>query len=337
MKKILGIFCLLMAVCIFTSIMNRNFLSPYNLLNTTRWTSLYAILGIGAAFVIITGGIDLSIGSVVGLVGCILPFLLDRGWSAPVVFTVVAAVSIGIGLVHGLLITKLRLQPFIVTLCGLLIYRGAARWFTGDATMGLEKYENLTAFTSGKIAIGSYFLPYVFFLMLFLGIVAAIFLNKTVYGRYMKALGCNEDAARYNGINTDRMTILAYVTCSFLAGVGGVLLALDSGSIQPSNFGNFYELYAIAAAVLGGCSLRGGEGSIAGVIIGTALIRVLRNAINILRIPTTLEFAIIGLVILAGVITDELVKRFAAKRRLQNQARLIERDHAKELGKSDSS
>lgn len=331
MKKILGIFCLLLVVCIVTSLQNSSFLGPINLLNTTRWTSLYAFLGIGAAFVIIAGGIDLSIGSVVGLVGCILPFLLERGWSAPAVFAFIAAVSIGIGLTHGLLITKLGLQPFIVTLCGLLIYRGVARWFTGDATLGTEKYESLTAFTSGKVAIGSYFLPYVFFVMLFVGIVAAIFLNKTVYGRYMKAVGCNEDAARYNGINTDRMTILAYVTCSFLAGFGGVLLALDSGSIQPSDHGNFFELYAIAAAVLGGCSLRGGEGSIAGVIIGTALIRVLRNAINILRIPTTLEFAIIGLVILAGVITDELVKRFAAKRRLANQAKQIERDHSAEL------
>ena len=330
MKKILGIFCLLLAVCIVTSILNRNFLSPYNLLNTTRWTSLFAILGIGAAFVIITGGIDLSIGSVVGLIGCILPFLLERGWSAPFAFGALLVLSIGIGLIHGLLITKLRLQPFIVTLCGLLIYRGAARWFTGDATMGLEKYESLTAFTSGKLAIGSYYLPYVFFVMLFVGMAAAVVLNKTVYGRYMKAVGCNEDAARYNGIDTDRMKMVAYVICSLMAGVGGVLLALDSSSIQPSNFGNFYELYAIAAAVLGGCSLRGGEGSIAGVVIGTALIRVLRNAINVLRVPTTLEFAIIGLVILAGVVTDELVKRYAARRRLRNQTRQMERESAKE-------
>ena len=318
---------MLMAVCIFTTMMNRNFLSPINLHNTIRWSSLFAILGIGAAFVIITGGIDLSIGSVVGLVACILPLLLDRGWSAPVALAVVTLISVGIGLIHGLLITKLRLQPFVVTLCGLLVYRGVARWITGDATMGLEKYDSLTSFATGKVYFGSYNLPYTFFIMLFFGIVAAIFLNKTVYGRYMKALGSNEDAAKYNGINTDRMTILAYVICSFMAGVGGVFFSLVLSSVQPSTFGNFYELYAIAAAVLGGCSLRGGEGSIAGVIFGAAVMRVLYNAINILRIPTTLEFAIIGLVILAGVTADELVKRFAARRKLikQTKTRVLNR------------
>src|SRR2546430_8900965 len=107
------------------------------------------------------------------------------------------------------------------------------------------------------------------------------------------------------------MVMLAYGVCGFLGGLGGVLFVLDVNSAQPSNFGNFYELYAIAAAVLGGCSLRGGEGSIIGVIIGTALIRVLYNAINMLDIPTQLEFAIIGMVILAGVMADELVRRIA--------------------------
>jgi ribose transport system permease protein len=153
------------------------------------------------------------------------------------------------------------------------------------------------------------------------GILAAIFLNKTIYGRYLLALGRNETAARYSGINTDAIKILAYMISSFLAGLGGMLFALDVNSIQPSSLGEFFELYAIAAAVLGGCSLRGGEGSILGVIIGAAVLRVLYNAINILRIPTHLEFAIIGAVILAGVIVDELVKRYAARRRAGLDAR----------------
>jgi ribose transport system permease protein len=162
--------------------------------------------------------------------------------------------------------------------------------------------------------------PMPFLIMLALAIVAAVFLNRTVYGRYLLALGRNEQAARYSGINTDRMTILAYVICSLLAGVGGMLFIFEVNSGQPSDFGNFYELYAIAAAVLGGCSLRGGEGSILGVVIGAAVMTVLRNAINILGIPTQLEFAIIGAVILIGVIADELVKRYAAKRRAARQA-----------------
>ena len=143
---------------------------------------------------------------------------------------------------------------------------------------------------------------------------AAVLLNRTIYGRYLLALGRNEQAARFSGINTTRITMMAYLICSLLAGLGGVLFALDVNSIQPSGLGEFYELYAIAAAVLGGCSLRGGEGTILGVLIGAAVMRVLYNAINILGIPTQLEFAIIGLVILGGVVTDEVIKRVVANR-----------------------
>ena len=131
----------------------------------------------------------------------------------------------------------------------------------------------------------------------------------------MLALGRNEEAARYSGINTDRMVILAYVISSSLAGLGGMLFVLDLNSAQPVDFGNFYELYAIAAAVLGGCSLRGGEATILGVIVGTALMQVLRNMITLTTTHTNIEFAIIGAVLLAGVIADELVKRIATKRR----------------------
>jgi ribose/xylose/arabinose/galactoside ABC-type transport system permease subunit len=149
--------------------------------------------------------------------------------------------------------------------------------------------------------------------MLGVAMVAGVFLNYTVYGRYLLALGRNEEAARYSGINTGAMVVTAYVLCSLLAGVGGILFALDVNSIQPSGHGNFYELYAIAAAVLGGCSLRGGEGSILGAVIGAAVMHVLYNAINLLGIMTQLEFAIIGAVILVGAIVDELLKRLAER------------------------
>ena len=130
----------------------------------------------------------------------------------------------------------------------------------------------------------------------------------------MMALGHSEEAARFSGINTDRMVILAYVIGAMTAGLGGLLFALDVNSVQPAVHGNFYELYAIAAAVLGGCSLRGGEGSILGVVIGAAVLRLLYNAINILGIPTQLEFAIIGAVILLGVMADEFVRRITVAR-----------------------
>ncbi len=317
-NKVLGIFGLLVAICVFTAIKNPNFLNAYNVQNTIRWTALYGIISIGVAFVIVTGGIDLSIGSVVGLVGSLLAWMLSvKGYSVPVALALVALTSLAIGLAHGLLITKMKLQPFVVTLCGLLLYRGLARYVTDDMSLGFgDNYNGLRKLATGSVPITADFsLPYPFIILMGIAAVSIVLLNFTIFGRYLFALGRNEAAARYSGINTDHVTLMAYVICSLLAGFGGVIFALDVNSIQPSGLGEFYELYAIAAAVLRGCSLRGGEGSIVGVIIGAAVMRVLYNAINILRIPTHLEFAIIGTVILAGVIVDELIKRLVAKRR----------------------
>ena len=320
MKKILGISALLAVVCIVTAFASDSFLSGYNLENLVRRTALFGIIGIGVAFVIVTGGIDLSIGSVVCLVGCGLPWLLTtHHWSLPAALLTVAAISLGIGLAHGLLITKLKIQPFVVTLCGLLLYRGVARGFTNDQTVGFGgEFKSLRTLATGQIPIPfihSFSIPAPWIFLLVVAVLAAVFLNRTIYGRYMLALGRNEEAARYSGIATDRMTILAYVISSGLAGLGGMLFVLDVNSAQPVDFGNFYELYAIAAAVLGGCSLRGGEGTILGVIIGAALMQVLRNMITLATTHSNIEFAIIGAVILFGVIADELVKRYAAKRR----------------------
>ena len=304
-----------MAIFVVTWIVEPKFVSAYNLQNIIRWTSLFGIISIGVAFVIITGGIDLSIGSLIGLVGCLLPMLLAAGYSPVIALLAVVVLSLAIGLMHGLLITRLGLQPFVVTLCGLLFYRGFARWLTHDQVQGFgSSYEGLRQLAIGKVSLGGGFaLPIPFFLLLLAGVLAALFLNRTIWGRYLLALGRNETAARYSGIQIERMKVLAYVLCSGTAGLGGILFALDVNSVQPAAHGNFYELYAIAAAVLGGCSLRGGEGSILGVVIGAAVMRLLYNAINVSGIPTQLEFAIIGAVILAGVIADELIRRGGGK------------------------
>lgn len=318
MKKIIGILALLVAICTFTAIREPNFLNAYNMQNTIRWTSLYGILSIGVAFVIISGGIDLSIGSVVGLTGSILVLLLTKhDVSVPVALGAVLLVSLVIGLLHGLLITKVGLQPFVVTLCGLLFYRGAARFITDDQSLGYgNSFDGLRELAIGSVPITDTFsLPYPFFFLVIIATIAIILLNQTLYGRYLIALGRNEEAVKYSGINSDRVVITSYVICALMGGLGGILFSLDVNSVQPSGLGEFYELYAIAAAVLGGCSLRGGEGSILGVIIGAAVMRVLYNAINILHIPTHLEFSIIGVVILVGVMTDELVRKIMAKRK----------------------
>ncbi len=323
MRKILGISGVLLVVFVLTAVLEPNFLSAYNLQNTLRWTGLFGIISIGAGFVIISGGIDLSAGSVVGLVGVMVPMLLvGQGW--PVLLALAAAfgVALLVGLSHGILVTKVNLQPFVVTLCGLLVYRGLARWFTGDQTQGFGMgFEGLRQLAIGRIPITSSFgLPIPFVILLVLALVSALLLNYTIWGRYIKALGHNEEAARFSGINTDRMVILAYVIGALTAGLGGLLFSLDVNSVQPAAQGSFYELYAIAAAVLGGCSLRGGEGSIAGIVIGAAVLRLLYNAINILGISTQLEFAIIGAVILCGVTADEMVKRLGVARAVRKAA-----------------
>jgi ribose transport system permease protein len=255
-----------------------------------------------------------------------IPLNRHQRMPVPMALLSVLLISATLGLVHGLLVTRARLQPFVVTLCGLLIYRGLSRWLTSDNPAGFGEYsDGLCQWGSGRMNLytnaagDSFGIPYPFFFLATIGTIAVIFLNRTIWGRYMLALGRNEEAARFSGINTGRVTLMAYVACTTLAAVGGMLFSLDSLSVSPSSFGNFFELYAIAAAVLGGCSLRGGEGSIVGVIIGTAVMQILNNLIMLLKISGTLEYAIIGSVILAGVLADEVVKRIAARRTLRQR------------------
>ncbi|MDP1563063.1 MAG: hypothetical protein Q8M16_16920 [Pirellulaceae bacterium] len=232
----------------------------------------------------------------------------------------VLGIGLGLGALHGCLVTYVRLQPFVVTLCGLLIYRGWARWLSDDQSVGFgnEYTDSLSWFSLGKFstkvpwasAEWELNIPFVFFVLVAVAILGALLLNWTIWGRYILALGRNEEAARFSGINTGGMKRLAYTLCGLLAGLCGILFAMDSGSISPSNQGSFFELYAIAAAVLGGCSLRGGEGSISGVIIGTALMQTLNNMITLLKIPNTIELVVLGGVILLGVVFDEAVRWF---------------------------
>ncbi len=319
MRKHWGLLGIFLVVCIVTALYGKNFLTAYNLMNLVQRTALFSILALGVGFVIGTGGIDLSLGSVVCLVGIAVPWLLiEHGWSPWTVVPVVLAGSALIGLAHGLLVTRLRLQPFLVTLCGLLLYRGIARWMTGDQSQGFQgEFAELRSIAVGRIplpGLETFRLPATTIPLVVLAVIAALFLARTVWGRWLLATGSNEAAARYSGIPTARLVTGAYVACSLLAGLGGMLFIFDVGSAQPSDFGNFYELYAIAAAVLGGCSLRGGSVSVIGIVLGTATLQVLRNSINLLGLGSQLEFAVIGAVLLAGVAADELVRRWHAAR-----------------------
>lgn len=309
MRKELGTFLLLVVLCIVVAVINPRFLAPANLQNIGRLIGAYGIFSIGLGIVIITGGIDLSVGSVFALLGVLLSMMLtERHWPAAIAVALVIALAMGLGLLHGFLITRLQMQPFIVTLCGLLFYRGLARYIAGDETKG---FGNASGFESlRELATGSVFgIPTPFILLLIVSAVMWVVLHRSVYGRYLFAVGRNEAAARYSGINTRKIIISAYMISGLLAGISGVVFAFYTNSVSPSSHGNFFELYGIAAAVLGGCSLRGGEGSLVGILIGTALLQVLQNLVNLLGIPSSLNFAVMGAVILVGVMADQILKR----------------------------
>jgi ribose transport system permease protein len=315
MKKELGISVLLFVLCAVTAILNPKFLSPVNLVNTANLIGLFGVFSLGVGLVIITGGIDLSVGSMCALTGVLLAMsLTEWHWAWPLATAMVLGVSMLLGLAHGLLITRGKLQPFIVTLCGLLLYRGIARFIAGDSTKGFsgaENIETLRHFASGKF----FGLPAPFAILIVLSVVMWFVLHRSIYGRYLLAVGRNEQAARFSGINTRFIIASAYVIAALLTGVSGILIAFYTNSIGPSNHGNFYELYGIAAAVLGGCSLRGGEGSVIGIVIGTALLLVLQNLVNLLGIPSSLNFAVMGAVVLFGVLADQIFKNRSAKKK----------------------
>jgi ribose transport system permease protein len=270
---------------------------------------LYGIISLGAALTIIIGGIDLSIGSVIALSATVLAILLadpSYGWPPALAIAVVLIMGAGIGFIHGLFITKMKLPAFMVTLCGLFIYRGVARTIAANQSKGLaDQFADLRDFLHAEPVFG---LPRFLIIFLVLAIAITVFLHCSVYGRYLFAIGSNERAVRYAGINADRYKTLAYVLCSMLAAFFGILFLMEHNSVRPSNDGNFTELYAIAGAVLGGCSLRGGEGTILGVIMGTSILVILPNLINMWGVSSELEFIIIGGALLLGAILDELLR-----------------------------
>jgi ribose transport system permease protein len=314
MKKEIGILILLVVLCAVTSVMNPRFLSEANLGNTANLIGLYGIFSIGIGLVIITGGIDLSVGSMIALNGMLLVLaLVDWHWPWPLAALFALAVPMALGWAHGFLITRFNMQPFIVTLCGLLLYRGIARFIASDTTKGFgdaEGFKTLQNLANGKM----FGLPMPFVFLIVTAAVMWVVLHRSVYGRYLYAVGRNEEATRFSGVNTRRVIASSYVLAGLLTGISGILFAFYTNSVSPSTHGNFYELYGIAAAVLGGCSLRGGEGSILGILIGTALLLVLQNLVNLLGIPSSLNFAVMGAVVLIGVLADQIFQKRAEKK-----------------------
>jgi ribose transport system permease protein len=319
LKKDIGLLVLILVVGTVVAVINPLFVSPINIANTANLVGLFGIFAIGQGFVIITAGIELSVGSVIALLGVLfVDLIVNHGVPWPVAMVLMLMAGCAIGLAHGLLITRLRMQPFIVTLCGLLIYRGVARFYTADGTAGFGfgvSFPTLEWLTTGR----SFGVPHSFIAMLVIAAIMWVVLHRSVFGRYLYAIGRNEEAARFSGIRTGRVIIAAYMICAVLTSIAAIFFAMYTRSISPSSHGNFYELYAIAAAVLGGFSLRGGEGSIVGVVLGAILLQVLQNLVNLLGIPSSLNFAVMGSVILVGVIADQQFAQFRSRRQASRE------------------
>ena len=291
-----------------------------NLVDVANLQGRYGVITLGAALVIITGGIDLSIGSVVGFSAILFGVLTRSGIHPYAALPLVVLSGSFIGLVNGLFITQLKLQPFLVTLCGMFVYRGAARMIADPGTVSqvstidaepayLEPLKNLRSVLIGKNYEGELVFPAQFVLLLVLAAVVGFFLHRTAYGRYWYAIGHNELAAKYAGVSVDRQRASVYVVCSSLAALAGVLLFLDSPSIQSDAGGLYLELYAILGAVLGGCSLRGGEGTAVGMVLGAMVLPVLENLVSINGLKSDVIPAVIGLTLLVGTVTDEFIRR----------------------------
>jgi ribose transport system permease protein len=336
MRRELGMGIALIAMCLGLFVSNPDFLGYSNVINTLRQISMLGIFAIGIGFVIISGGIDLSIGSLIGLTGVLIAKLSSTaqgglGYSLWVGIPVALGVALALGLLQGMLITRLKLQPFIVTLGGMLLFRGVAQTIAEGGTLSLAGSPLLDLANGGLLTVGgSPLLPYPLLIFLLVIAIATYVLHFTVYGRYVYAIGGNRDAAEYSGINVRQVETSTYVISAGLAGVSGVCYAAYVGQMSQQ-VGIAYELYAIAAAVLGGCSLRGGEGTVLGIIIGSAVMRVIDNGINmfqiryvdaekiprIWRLDPNWTFIIIGMVILVAVVLDQVVHLLQAKRRIR--------------------
>lgn len=286
-----------------------------NHIDLGRRLGFYGVLTVGVGTLIVGGGIDLSIGSLVGLAAVGFGMLLEREVHPWLAAGVILAAAPLIGVIHGLLVTRLGLQPFLVTLCGLFVYRGLARWLS-KTTVGLavgspEGYRaQVDALVMLLVKGRTLAVPHILWLLAGLAAVLAVFLHLSVAGRYLTATGANEQAAKYAGISTDRYKILSYAICSFCAGLGGVLFLPMYGTANPASAGNLLELYAITGAVLGGCALRGGVGTVPGMLLGAAVLPLLNKHCNLSdRIGSDLEYAVIGFALLAGTIVNEIIAR----------------------------
>ncbi len=295
----------LVLLCVFLTVSTDTFLSVRNFLNILDQVTVLGIMAVGMTLVILIGGIDLAVGSVMALTMMVLGYLnVEAGVPMGVAIPLALAAAGVNGLVAGLLITRFNVPAFIATLAMMSITRGLANMITnGQQIIGFPAWFNMSAI----IRFGG-FLTMTVALMLVVFLIALLYQRYRYGGRALYAIGGNPEVARLAGINVNSATVLVYVVCSVLAGLSGIVLAARLDSVQPSS-GVGYELDAIAAVVIGGTSLSGGTGGIGGTIIGVLIIGVLRNGLNLLSVSPFMQQVVIGAVIVLAVTAETFRKR----------------------------
>jgi ribose transport system permease protein len=303
----IGILAIFLLWCAFLSLATDTFLTSTNVFNMLRAFSWIAIAAFGECLVILTAGIDLSVGSNMALSGLAAALLLTAGMPVPVALVGGLLTGSIVGMVNGVLVTRFRLPAFIATLGTLSIARGITFGATaGWPVRGLPKAFNLIG--QHDVPLGSWGVPLPVIVMLVIAVFVSLFLSRTVRGRHIYAVGGNEEASRVSGINPSWIKMLVYTSCGLLAGLGGILMTARLGVAAPTA-ATGYELDIIAACVIGGVSLFGGEGTILGVLIGAALMQTIRTGLNLLGFPTYWQPAAIGAVIILAIMFDQWRKQ----------------------------
>ena len=293
----------LLALCLVLWILTPHFLTVSNLLNVAQQTAINAIIAVGLTFVIISGGIDLSVGSLVAFSGVVLASLLQRDIALPLALGGGLAAGLACGLANGLLITFGRLPPFIATLGMMSVARGGALLYTdGRPISGFA--ENFRWLATSEVA----FVPVPVLIVAAVYVIAHFLLRRTRFGRYVFAIGGNEEAALLSGVPVRFHKTMVYAVCGLLSALAAIVLTARLNSAQPIAGFN-YELDAIAATVIGGTSLMGGQGSVIGTLIGALIMGVLRNGLNLLGVSSFVQQVVIGAVIIGAVLIDVAFKR----------------------------
>jgi len=305
-------FISLIVLVIFFSLASENFFQFSNIVGILLSTSVIGVLALGATFVIITGGIDLSVGTVMSLSAVMTGvFITVLGLSVPV--GIIGGILTGAlcGSISGTAVAKFKIPPFIATLAMMMIAKGLALIISGTKPIYFNNTPSFTELSIGSVTekiIPGFSIPNAVLIFFIAAIVGSVILTKTIIGRYNYAIGSNEEATRLSGVNVDKWKIIIYTLTGAFVGVAGVLMAARLNSAQPA-LGMGYELEAIAAVVIGGTSLNGGKGTIVGTVIGALIMSVLTNGLRILSVPQEWQTVVVGCVILLAVYADILRRK----------------------------